>query len=580
MLRKFRLDVFALIWLPYAYLVGRFWFVADDAFISFRFARNLVLGNGLRYNPGEDPPVEGYSNFLWVLVTALVQWLGLDVTFWIPLLSSACGSVLLFLVFDLLQRRMGVGLVNAVLATLALGFFPPFAVWSSSGLETMPFALLTFLTFERLVLRERGVDALGGAICALLLGAIRAEGFAWVAVIVLLALVSRRMSGQRSSRPFALHLLWVATGFVAYLVWRYSYHGDLVSNTAHAKLGLPASYLIRGFDYVAVQFLTFLTPFVLFVAPFFALCRARVAVGLPVLLMAWAYPLYSIAVKGDFMAMGRFLIPGFAFQSVLLGWMLHDVAARSDLHRRLAAVLGALVVVIGALPGFDLHLVPRSARAAFHFRMNSGDGPDGYSSEFEQWSFQRRNSELWAARGKALKAYAAAHALTDAPSVVIGAIGATGYYADMTVYDLNGLVTPEVARRPFAPERGVKSPGHDKSVSWTFFLPLAPTFLKADVIATDDRAALAAGLERFAQPLLATSELESRYVPDFARLVESDRDGTPQYLIVWRRLLPEADREEAVGRFRASLDALESGGIVPELSWVARDVQGLERSGE
>ena len=37
----------------------------DDAFISFRYARNLVDGQGLVFNPGEK--VEGYSNFGWVL---------------------------------------------------------------------------------------------------------------------------------------------------------------------------------------------------------------------------------------------------------------------------------------------------------------------------------------------------------------------------------------------------------------------------------------------------------------------------------------------------------------------------------
>ena len=43
-MRKYRFNVFAAIWLPYALLVYRFWFVTDDAFISFRYARNWVDG--------------------------------------------------------------------------------------------------------------------------------------------------------------------------------------------------------------------------------------------------------------------------------------------------------------------------------------------------------------------------------------------------------------------------------------------------------------------------------------------------------------------------------------------------------
>jgi hypothetical protein len=40
-----------------------FWgFTVEDAYISFRYARNFVQGHGLVFNPGER--VEGYTNFL------------------------------------------------------------------------------------------------------------------------------------------------------------------------------------------------------------------------------------------------------------------------------------------------------------------------------------------------------------------------------------------------------------------------------------------------------------------------------------------------------------------------------------
>ena len=40
-------------------------FIADDAFISLRYARRLLDGHGLTWTDGQ--PVEGYSNLLWVL---------------------------------------------------------------------------------------------------------------------------------------------------------------------------------------------------------------------------------------------------------------------------------------------------------------------------------------------------------------------------------------------------------------------------------------------------------------------------------------------------------------------------------
>src|SRR5262245_42468042 len=43
-------------------------FTVDDAYISFRYARNLAHGLGLVYNEGER--IEGYTNFLWTVLLA------------------------------------------------------------------------------------------------------------------------------------------------------------------------------------------------------------------------------------------------------------------------------------------------------------------------------------------------------------------------------------------------------------------------------------------------------------------------------------------------------------------------------
>src|SRR5262245_30182050 len=52
-----------------AYATQHYW-LCDDAFISFRYVRNLVTGHGLVFNVGER--VEGYSNFLWVIELAAI----------------------------------------------------------------------------------------------------------------------------------------------------------------------------------------------------------------------------------------------------------------------------------------------------------------------------------------------------------------------------------------------------------------------------------------------------------------------------------------------------------------------------
>jgi len=47
----------------------------DDAYISFRYARNALMGHGFVFHPGEQ--VEGYTNFLWTVLFVPISILSL-----------------------------------------------------------------------------------------------------------------------------------------------------------------------------------------------------------------------------------------------------------------------------------------------------------------------------------------------------------------------------------------------------------------------------------------------------------------------------------------------------------------------
>ena len=87
--------------------------VIDDAYISFRYAVNLANGFGLTYNPGQL--VEGYSNFLWVILLSAAAWLGLPLNLYSISVGLVCAVVSLWFAYLLgceaaLGNRMG-GLV-------------------------------------------------------------------------------------------------------------------------------------------------------------------------------------------------------------------------------------------------------------------------------------------------------------------------------------------------------------------------------------------------------------------------------------------------------------------------------------
>src|SRR5262245_22165277 len=53
------------------------WLPVDDAYISFRYAKNAVDGHGFVFNIGER--VEGYTSSLWVFLLALAGRCGFDI---------------------------------------------------------------------------------------------------------------------------------------------------------------------------------------------------------------------------------------------------------------------------------------------------------------------------------------------------------------------------------------------------------------------------------------------------------------------------------------------------------------------
>ena len=90
----------------------------DDAFITFRYAQNLVDGLGPVYNAGER--VEGYSSPIWMLASAAGNALGIDPVFaskWAGLLAASALSFAVYLAL----RASGVRGWGAGLATCAVG---------------------------------------------------------------------------------------------------------------------------------------------------------------------------------------------------------------------------------------------------------------------------------------------------------------------------------------------------------------------------------------------------------------------------------------------------------------------------
>jgi hypothetical protein len=151
-------------------------FAAEDAYIAFRYARNLAVGNGLMYNPGER--VMGFSSPLWTVWSALGIRLFDAPVAWARFWTVAGDAVTLVLLGILLKRHAG--RASAWCFAFFFAAWPFFAAVAVSGMETS--VMLTLVVLAA-VLAERGSPLTGPALAALVL--MRPEGAAAAAVIAL-----------------------------------------------------------------------------------------------------------------------------------------------------------------------------------------------------------------------------------------------------------------------------------------------------------------------------------------------------------------------------------------------------------
>ena len=456
--KQYRACLLAIV-LGYLVLVGHFWFTTDDAYITFRYARNLAEGWGPRFNLGAHAPVEGYSNFLWMLLCAGFERGGLDPAPWANRVSTLIGLALIWQVHDHLRNRLGLSPAFTLTGLALFALHPPLAVYSSSGLETLAFATLLFGLYRSLA-RDRGdVVPWLTALWSIGVALIRVEGIFWVGILFLLSLAGVR---RPSLRQLAQAAGLVVAVYGAYWIWRYDYYGNPFPNTVQAKVGFSVERLVRGYDYVMVQGLTQANLGILLGAGGVGLFGVHRRMALSHAAVVACCFGYAILVGGDFMAFGRFLLPAWPFV-VSLGSLGLAEAWRRGMPACRAGVslLAGTALVCGLLPAVDRFVVPYGIRQRFHFRHQVRVFVD----EHDQWIRTRDLTQEKADLGKALRLV-----LPETDRLVLGSIGAVGYHSRLFVFDRNGLVT--AVRHPGG--GGLGSPGHDRTVPHSYFLAEGP----------------------------------------------------------------------------------------------------------
>ncbi len=388
--------------------VGFAWhlrWVCDDAFISFRYAKNMVSGHGLVFNTGEY--VEGYTNFLWTLLMTIPIYFNWDVV-----IFSYVLSLLFFFI-----GSIGMGWSPKDQSIQWFSFLTwvsiyHVSVFATSGLETSLFLCLIIWIYRFVEAEKKSLFL----ICAVLICLTRPEG-------AVFALGGALMLGWRV-------VLTLGGILSCYALWKLSYYGDLLPNTFYAK-GSENRWE-QGFFYVRLYLQTYWPLFPIWVFGLWTTWKHKqpiywYATGCILIVL-----IHVIRVGGDFM-FARFMLPLTPYILVMASNALKDFYREKKTY---------FVTSISILTAFSL-LLCRPSEELKTFE-NGQVGIQGITEE--RFWYPPDVVEQAKQEGNKLKEVFQG---TDVRVVILGMQAMLMYYAELpyVLEGMNGLTDHELARR-------------------------------------------------------------------------------------------------------------------------------------
>ncbi|MFH1893711.1 MAG: hypothetical protein ABIK83_13640 [Candidatus Zixiibacteriota bacterium] len=273
-------------------------FTQDDAYISYRYVENFTEGHGLVFNYGER--VEGYTNFLWIMILSLVTLVGLPMILVSKVLGVVfgAGTVVLTWLFGREYSDHKRWLVPFI-APAFLVANGALCYWVIGGLETGLFIFLFSLTLYVEMKRPSLTPFI------LVLAALtRPEGGLLFGIVFLYRWIILRHNMKQ---------LAVFTGsffglLLPYAIFKLIHFGDLLPNPFYAKTGLSVEYLKSGIGY-AWLFLKHYGAFGLFFILPLLFRRSLPNIIKLMWMTVVIYTAYIILVGGDVLKVHRFFLP-------------------------------------------------------------------------------------------------------------------------------------------------------------------------------------------------------------------------------------------------------------------------------
>ncbi|MCX7875507.1 MAG: hypothetical protein N2321_04975 [Melioribacteraceae bacterium] len=425
-------------------------FIQDDAFTTLRYVKNFIQGNGLVFNLNER--VEGYTNFLWLLILSGIYSLSNIFNFNIELenltlyLSSLFGFVQLIISYFIAQKLFShfnsynfIKKLLPLLIPFMILFTTPFIYWSFSGMETSLFATLTILSIYYFNEFDKGKNYLVFLLISTLNSFLRPEGLVFFILLLVIEIVYnlynnkeiKIISRLKNSLPAKLKkvLIYFVIIQFFYIGFRLIYFGYPLPNTYYAKTEYSFNFILRGLDYFIKYFSTDLFYGVLFLPTIIRfLVKKYDRIEFIIFLFSLKYIVLTIIIGGDVLPIGRFYIPITSLVYIIFIYSLISLLNYYNVKINVKYFLFITIIILlfslnNYNKNYDEMIEKRSYEIGLVTKMKS----------YAKWINKNNSKNV---------------------TVALSTIGAFSFYTDAKIIDIVGLTDSYIAHNP-KEEKGI-----------------------------------------------------------------------------------------------------------------------------
>ena len=426
------------------------WHIQDDTFISLRYVKNFVSGNGLVFNPNEK--VEGYTNLLWVIIlsgTAILQIDPVSASQYLSVSSGIIAVIFLYKIILVMLKKSDPSHVNklfnfvGLMPVFLMVFTGAFVYWAVSGMESNLFMALIlgaiYYYFKYNSFQEQQTKINYATSIFLALASLtRPEGIliAFLLFAYKISYPAIRYKKNIFTKTFVLELSVYVLPVFCHFLFRYLYYGYLLPNTFYAKANFDMSGLTAGLNYL----LSFITSYLLYGAVvliiIFSLHYKKLNYEVILLfLILIVYSAYVVFIGGDVLAQHRFWLPVLPILYILFIIALIEII---NLTKSKYTVF-ILLIVIGV--------------GCFNYITNRDEMKRISDREIKLVERMKltaeKLNELEIARNRKL-------------TIATSTIGALSYYVDADVIDMLGLTDSYIAHNP----QFIDQISNDPTIPW------------------------------------------------------------------------------------------------------------------